>query len=119
MHPLALLYEKELKEYNARKIHVGVFPSYRQWLANKAVQLYDALAQCALQAQKLQNPQQDMLDDVLHQAVASQYFGEQHKHRAHLYDIMRTIDPEIAKVFDDDPAKAFDITYERKTGEKP
>lgn len=47
------------------------------------------------------------LDYVLYQAVASQYFGETHKHRAHLWDIMDTIDPEMTKLYDQDPGRAF------------
>ena len=55
----------------------------------------------------------DLLNNVLHDAVASQYFGETHKHRAHLWDIMDKIDPKISKLFDKKPSKAFDITAKR------
>ena len=55
----------------------------------------------------------DLLNNVLHETVASQYFGEAHKHRAHLWDIMNRIDKKVTKVFDKRPAKAFDITAKR------
>jgi hypothetical protein len=55
----------------------------------------------------------DLLNNVLHQAVASQYFEEGHKHRAHLWDIMNTIDKKVTRVFNKKPAKAFDITAKR------
>ena len=49
----------------------------------------------------------DMLNDVLYAAVASQYFEESHKHRAHLYDITERIDPRMAKLCARNPGKAF------------
>lgn len=64
-------------------------------------------------ASRSESDLQDLLDNILHQAVASQYFRETHKHRAHLYDIMRRIDPKVADIFDDDPRKAFEVTAQR------
>ena len=54
-----------------------------------------------------------LLNRTLHDVVASQYFGEEHKHRAHLWDIMNRIDQKVTKVFDKNPTKAFDITAKR------
>jgi hypothetical protein len=54
----------------------------------------------------------DLLNQVLHDAVSSQYIGSG-KYRAHLYDIMRRIDPKVADVFDHDPEKAYAITARR------
>ena len=54
-----------------------------------------------------------LLNETLHSVVASQYFGESHKHRAHLWDIMNRIDRKVTKVFDKNPTKAFNITAKR------
>lgn len=56
----------------------------------------------------------ELLNHVLHDAVSSQYFGEAHKHRAHLWDITNRIDPEIAKLIGEgEESKAFNITAKR------
>ena len=56
----------------------------------------------------------DLLNCVLHDAVASQYFEETHKYRAHLWDITNKIDPAVAELISDgDASKAFNITAKR------
>lgn len=55
-----------------------------------------------------------LLNEVLYQSVSSQYFGEEHKHRAHLWDITNTIDPKVSELISSgDDFSAYNIAAER------
>ena len=56
-------------------------------------------------------------EEALHEAVAALYFygteRPQQRHITALWSVVRTLDPAIARVLEEDPKHAFDLTFRR------